>query len=221
MTAARRGGGEGGGRASCPRARCRRCPSARRRGRRARRAPAAPRRAARARRGEDVNEAIRPASLAGRAAPAPRRAGAACSSAPANEDDQPLDDHDHVAGELRHVEGELGAALVERAEQDRRQHDADRMDAAHQRHGDADEAGAAEEVEQQTMLHAHDLVERHQARQRARDRHGHDHHAGPADAGIHGGRLVVAEGAELVAQPRVPDRARHGQRRRASSETRG
>ena len=47
----------------------------------------------------------------------------------------------------RHLEGELGAALVEHAEQDRGEHDADRMRAAHQRHRDADEAGAGDEVE--------------------------------------------------------------------------
>ena len=59
------------------------------------------------------------------------------------QDDQALDDDDHVAGDRRHVEGELGAALVEHAEQDRGEHDADRMRAAHQRDRDADEAGAA------------------------------------------------------------------------------
>ena len=65
------------------------------------------------------------------------------------QDDQALDDDDHVADDGRHLEGELGAALVEHAEQDRGEHDADRMDAAHQRHRDADEAGAGDEVEHQ------------------------------------------------------------------------
>ena len=54
---------------------------------------------------------------------------------------------------------ELRAALIERAEQERRQDDADRMVAAHQRHGDAGEAEAAGEVQDQPMLHAQDLVE--------------------------------------------------------------
>jgi hypothetical protein len=63
------------------------------------------------------------------------------------QDDKPLDDDDHVAADRRHLEGELCAALVEHAEQDRGQNDADRMQAAHQRHGDADEAGAADEVD--------------------------------------------------------------------------
>ena len=80
------------------------------------------------------------------------------------EDDQRLDHHDHVAADLRHLEGELGAALVEDAEEDRRQDHADRMRAAHQRHRDADEAGAADVVEHQPVLEAHDDVERHHAR---------------------------------------------------------
>ena len=65
------------------------------------------------------------------------------------QDDQALDDDDHVARDAGHLEGELGAALVEHAEQERGQHDADRMRAAHQRHRDADEAGAGDEVELQ------------------------------------------------------------------------
>ena len=69
---------------------------------------------------------------------------------------------------LRHVEGELGAALVERAEQERRQHDAHGVVAAHQRDRDADEAGAGREVQDQAVLHAHDLVEATQPGERAR-----------------------------------------------------
>src|SRR5260221_4035667 len=63
------------------------------------------------------------------------------------EDDEALDDDDHVAGDRRHVEGELRAALVEHAEKDRGEHDADRMGAPHQRHRDADEAGAGSELD--------------------------------------------------------------------------
>ena len=44
------------------------------------------------------------------------------------EDDQRLDHDDHVAADLGHVEGELGAALVEDAEEDRGEHDADRCE---------------------------------------------------------------------------------------------
>src|SRR6185436_9748082 len=42
------------------------------------------------------------------------------------QDDQTLHRYDHVARDGRDLECELGAALVERAEQNRRQHDADR-----------------------------------------------------------------------------------------------
>ena len=55
------------------------------------------------------------------------------------------------------------------------------------------------------MLHAHDLVQAHQPRERAGDRHGHDHRARGPDASVHGGRLAVAEGPELVPPARVPD----------------
>src|SRR5215467_12242204 len=51
----------------------------------------------------------------------------------ADQDDQPLDDHDHVARELRHVERELRATLIERAEQHGGDDDADGMIAPHQR----------------------------------------------------------------------------------------
>ena len=84
------------------------------------------------------------------------------------EDDQRLDDDDHLAADLRHLEGELGPALVEDAEEDRRQHHADRVRAAHERDGDADEAGAADVVEHQAVLEAHDDVQRHHAGHGAR-----------------------------------------------------
>src|SRR5271157_2030537 len=45
--------------------------------------------------------------------------------------DEALNDHDHVAADLGLVEGELRAALVEHAEQDRGENDADRMRPAH------------------------------------------------------------------------------------------
>src|SRR5271156_4513713 len=52
---------------------------------------------------------------------------------------QALDDDDHVAAYLRLLEGELRAALIEHAEQDGGENDADRMGAPHQRARDADE----------------------------------------------------------------------------------
>ena len=72
-----------------------------------------------------------------------------CSSAPANRMTRPWMTTIMSRRDVRHVEGELGAALVEHAEQDRGEHDADRMRAAHQRHRDADEAGAGDEVERE------------------------------------------------------------------------
>ena len=44
------------------------------------------------------------------------------------EDDQTLDHDHHVAGDLRLLEGEFRAALIERAEQERGKADADRME---------------------------------------------------------------------------------------------
>ena len=85
------------------------------------------------------------------------------------QDHQALDHHHEVAAERRHVERQLRAALIERAEQERREDDADRVVAAHQRDRDADEAEAAGEVEGQAVLRAHDHVERDEAR-RARRR---------------------------------------------------
>src|SRR5580765_5579512 len=123
----------------------------------------------------------------------------------ADEDDQPLDDHDDVARQRRDVERQLRPALVQRAEQDRSKHDPRRVIAAHERHRDADIPCPADEVEEQAMLHAHDLVQAHQPRERAGDRHGHDHRARGPDASVHGGRLAVAEGPELVSPARVPD----------------
>ena len=55
------------------------------------------------------------------------------------------------------------------------------------------------------MLYAHDLVQAHEAGQRARDRHGHDHRARGLDASVDRGRLVVAQRAQLVTPARVPE----------------
>ena len=121
------------------------------------------------------------------------------------QDDQPLDDDDHVARDVRHLEGELGAALVEHAEQDRGRHDAGRMRAAHQRHRDADEAGAGDEIERDVVLVAHDRVERHHAGQRAGDHHGDDDDAAFRNAGIARRLRAEAQGADLVAELGAPD----------------
>jgi hypothetical protein len=121
------------------------------------------------------------------------------------QDHQALDDDDHVAADMGHHEGDLGAALVEHAEQDRRRHDAGRMRAAHQRHRDADEARPGDEIELQAVLVAHHRVERHHAGERARDHHGDDDDARLADAGIARRLGAVALGADLVAEPRAPD----------------
>ena len=107
--------------------------------------------------------------------------------------------------DVGHLEGELGAALVEHAEEDRRQHDAGRMRAAHQRHGDADEAGAGDEVERDVVLVAHDRVQRHHAGERAGDQHGDDDDARLGDAGVARGLRAEAHGAHLVAELGAPD----------------
>ena len=73
-------------------------------------------------------------------------------------DHEALDDDDHVARDGRHLEGYLGAALIQYAEQDRGGNDADRMRTPHQRDGDADEAGAVDEVELKAVLVAHDVL---------------------------------------------------------------
>jgi len=59
-----------------------------------------------------------------------------------------LDHHDDVAREPRHVERQLGAALIQGAEQNGRQHDAHWVVASHQRDCDPDIAGATGKVQQ-------------------------------------------------------------------------
>ena len=118
---------------------------------------------------------------------------------------QALDDDDHVAADLRLVERELGAALVEHAEQDRREHDADRMRAAHQRDRDADEAEAGGEFEDQPMLLAEDHVGRHAAGERARQQRRDDGDARRRNAAVDRRGRVGADGADFVAEPRAPD----------------
>ena len=119
--------------------------------------------------------------------------------------DEALDDDDHVAADLRLVEGEFGAALIEHAEQDRRQNDADRMRAAHQRHRDADEAEAAGKFEDQPMLLAEDDIDREAAGQRAGHQRRDDGDARRRNAAIDGGGRIGADGADFIAEPRAPD----------------
>src|SRR4029453_19124001 len=103
------------------------------------------------------------------------------------EDDKSLDDDDHVAGDGRLLEGKIGATLIERAEEDRGENDAERMRTSHQRHRDADKAITRSKFEQEAVLRAHDLIEGEEARERARDEHGDDDEALRLHAGIGGG----------------------------------
>src|SRR5579871_5177232 len=83
------------------------------------------------------------------------------------QDHEALDDDDHVAADLRLLERQLGAALIEDAEQDRGEDDADRVSAPHQGDRDADEAEAGGIFEDEAVLLAEDHVDRHAARERA------------------------------------------------------
>src|SRR5215469_6444481 len=118
---------------------------------------------------------------------------------------QPLDDCHHVAVDVGHLEGELGTSLGQDAEQDRGEHDAQRVVAAHQRDRNAGEAIAGIEVQQQAMLHAHHLVDADEAGKRARDAERDQDHPSRLDAGIDCSPLALAHGAQLVAPGRMPD----------------
>jgi hypothetical protein len=80
--------------------------------------------------------------------------------------DQALQREHHVAAEAGDLEGQFGAALVERAEQQRREHDAHRMVAPDQRHGDAGKTRAGDELEQQPAMHTGHFVDTDQAGER-------------------------------------------------------
>src|SRR6516165_12628624 len=115
------------------------------------------------------------------------------------EDHQPLDDRHHVAVDIGHLEGELGTALGKDAEQDRGERDAQRVVAAHQCDRDAGEAVAGIEVQQQAVLHAHDLVDADEPGKRAGDAERDQDHPPWLDAGIDRGPLALAHGAQLIA----------------------
>ena len=121
------------------------------------------------------------------------------------QDDDAADHHHHVAGDGRLLEGKLRAALVEDAEQQRRQDDADRMRAPHEGHRDADEAVAGREFEQQAVLVAHEFVDREPARQRAGDDHRDDDDARRRDARIDRRRRIRADDADRIAEARPVD----------------
>ncbi len=78
----------------------------------------------------------------GAASSAPATARTCSASAPENRMISPWMTSDHLARDRLELEVELGAALVERAEQQAGQNDADRVVAPHQRHRDAGEAVA-------------------------------------------------------------------------------
>ena len=72
----------------------------------------------------------------------------------------------------RLLEGELGAALVQHAEEQRGENDPGRMRAAHEGDRDADEAVAGAELEHEPVLVAHELVDREAAGEPAGEDHG-------------------------------------------------
>src|SRR6056297_493513 len=122
------------------------------------------------------------------------------------QDHEGLYDDDHLAADGGHLELKLRAALVERAEQECGEHDAHGMGPAHQRHGDADEARPFGEVEDEALGLAHHDVDGHHPRQAARDQHGDHGDLHGVNSRIDRRRLRVAEGPDLVAKPRVPDK---------------
>src|SRR3984885_12766638 len=78
--------------------------------------------------------------------------------------DEALDHDDHVAADLGHIDRERLTALIEDAEQDRGQDDADRMGAPHERDSNADKAEATDEFEDQPVLVAENDIGRDAAR---------------------------------------------------------
>ena len=84
------------------------------------------------------------------------------------EDDEGLDDDDEFPGDVG-PERELGAALVEEAEKEGCKEDAEGVRATHEGDGDADEARAFDGVQDEPFRLAHDVVDRHRAREPARD----------------------------------------------------
>src|SRR5260221_13222569 len=73
-------------------------------------------------------------------------------------DDQALDHHDHLARHAGDIESELGAALLQRAEQQGGECDARRMVAPHQRYGVAGTALAAVEIEPDAIMNVPKLL---------------------------------------------------------------
>src|SRR5260221_5446623 len=121
------------------------------------------------------------------------------------EDDESLHGDHHVAGEARQLEGDLCPALEERAEEHAREHDAHRMAAAHQGHGDAGEARAADEVEQQLAVDPGDLIHADQAGEGARQGHGDHHLALRRDARVLRRGGTRADRAQPIAGAGAPE----------------
>jgi hypothetical protein len=124
---------------------------------------------------------------------------------PREQHDQPLQHEHHVAAEAVDLEGQLAAALVQRAEQQRRQHDAAGVVAADQADGDAGKTRAGHEVGQQAAVHTGELVHAHQAAQGAGRGHAQHHQLARLDAGVHRGPGREAHGAQRVAAAAPPE----------------
>ena len=127
-----------------------------------------------------------------------------CSSAPANSTTRPWITT-IMSRLICGMSNESAAALVEDAEQDGCEDDADRMVAPHQRDRDADEAEAAGEFEEDAMLIAQELVGPDSTGERAGQEHGDHDHAGPARSRHRRRRRIRADGAERVAPAGAPD----------------
>src|SRR5450830_352059 len=123
----------------------------------------------------------------------------------AEQNDQALDENEGFRRDIWFFQRQIKTTLYQRAEQHGRQKDADRMLAPHQGDGDADEAGATDEVERQIMRRTHDGIDGAEARQRAGDQHDDDDHLADRHARIVGRMLVEARGAQLEAPRRSPD----------------
>ena len=85
------------------------------------------------------------------------------------------------------------------------------MIAAHQRDCDTDETGTLDGVQHQTLGFAHHVVDRHHARQRARDQHRHHRDPYRRDTRVEGSLLGPAESADLVAEAGAPDQHPDGE----------
>ena len=79
------------------------------------------------------------------------------------------------------------------------------MATPHQRHSDPDKARAFRGVQHQPFGFAHDVVDRHHARQTTRDDHRDHRDLDRRDTGVFRSGFRMAVGADLIPQPRAPD----------------